>query len=556
MKRLRDHNRHRQWTKREKEEDPEVKAARRVFGESRKVGRSLRSRVSKVANGEYPLRNLARPKAVLLLAILLVSGVFIADQAWKGTTGISPIPIIDPVTLVWGSGLKSGDLAGWNNVNAYYDASAGGVAGLDGITLKSNSTHAGIAVSENPVGDLSLAAGKHLAMYQNWYVENATGCCGYDLGYYLTTNSTVPLTPNYDPANDKSVFFLFKAFDAGGGNFLNALYLKRDPLSTSIQDPGGCSGDCFISETTATDITAPSGNGMFWVLNFTGNTGPISGNNQVSWICTGLLGGADSCTIGATITMLDKQTTVNFPWFQLTGNYYLGYWQEAKASTQTIAFGLRTISGTAFEVTGSILLMVPSPPASPSPVEPKIDTGGFFGPIIKALISIGVFILASIATFLGYLADVFVTAMNAVGTFFGLGAIGTAIRDALTGTANFIVNVFAVTVGWAVTLASLFQNGIGFLPLNPPRNMGNHTGLLDRYQHSGPGNELHTRNLLYAWNVPGLQVRLERLQGLAGYGNQADNLCCQGRLLAWQRDVPGHPRCQKAARSVGLTVEP
>src|SRR3990170_3474469 len=85
LKRLGDHNRHRQWTRREKEDEPEVKAARRVFGESRKVGRSLKQRASKVANGEYPLRNIAKPKAILLLAVLLVSGVFIADQVLKPT---------------------------------------------------------------------------------------------------------------------------------------------------------------------------------------------------------------------------------------------------------------------------------------------------------------------------------------------------------------------------------------------------------------------------------------------------------------------------------------
>ena len=79
------------------------------------------------------------------------------------------------------------------------------------------------------------------------------------------------------------------------------------------------------------------------------------------------------------------------------------------------------------------------------------------------MVSIGIFVLDAIATSLGFVANAFISAMDAAGSFLGLGAIGTAIRSFFTDIAGFIANVFGTVIGWLSTISSLFQNGIGFI---------------------------------------------------------------------------------------------
>ena len=394
-----------------------------------------------MANGEYPLRNIAKPKAVLLLAVLLVSGVFIADQAWKATTGISPI---DPVTaIIYADTLVTGNLNGFNTILSNYGA--GPV-----IAAVPNSTHASVALTDSPY-DFSQAAGKHLVFGFNFRMASYPAT-NTQWGIYLTRNGTLPLTPGYDPRTDVNVALIFSNDRASltSPTVQGAFLMQRDALqSVSAGDPGGCaqSGTCFYAPAYSVDFVVS--NPLAATLNYTGTQG--AGGNH-----------------GRSTVLFNTPSASVFvqPWFQISAQqYYVGYWQSktTDGGTLTWRFGGTNCnnSSVALDCFEIIYVWVPTPTAAVQP--PALDTGGFFGPVIRALIGIAVFILQAIAQFLGFVADAFITAMNAVGSFFGLGAIGTAIRDALTGTANFIVNVFAVTVGWAVTLASLFQNGIAFI---------------------------------------------------------------------------------------------
>ena len=429
LKRLGDHNRHRQWTRREKEDEPEVKAARRVFGESRKVGRSLKQRASKVANGEYPLRDIPKGKAILLLALLGIGLLFTADQLLKPGSVYATVPESHPGQVIWADNTP-GNTNAWNCRLASYNSTIGG------ITLNSNTTHTAMCITKSKI-DMSTVSGRELLISYDWYLSSNPGTYPNQWGWFFTTNNTIPNeTANYLPNDDIEVSMVRLSGDQGGGNYASTLYIQRQEGQAISSVDFGCrpSGSVYICGG-ATAFPANSGVGRVanTLLNYTGNPNDPGHNSQVN----------------------DNNVRTNqddLSWFQFaTVPYYFGFFEMLR-SPDPIGFSFVTPS------IDNVLM-----PATPQPPPQNIDTGGFFGPIIRALIQIGVIALAFIAQFLGYLADVFVTAMNAVGNFFGLGAIGTAIRDALTGTANFIVNVFAVTVGWAVTLASLFQNGIAFV---------------------------------------------------------------------------------------------
>src|SRR5438445_3633523 len=117
-------------------------------------------------------------------------------------------------------------------------------------------------------------------------------------------------------------------------------------------------------------------------------------------------------------------------------------------------------------------LYIPSPTVS-NPA--NIDTGGWFGPIIRALIAIGVFIAQNIINFLAFLAGVLfpvlatvfgvlanalVGALNAIGNFFGLGNIGTSISSFFSAVGNFLVNGVGAILGQISNAGNFFINGV------------------------------------------------------------------------------------------------
>jgi len=448
--------RHRQWTQHNREDpdfvEPEVQLAKQAVTESRRVfhgsirtGRSLGRGVAKVAHGDYPLRNISKGKAILLLALLGLGIIFISDQFLKGP--IRPVYAshlgTNPQAL-WQETIASSSLAGWNQRLTT-------VSGSNYFVQDSNGTFSAVAITKSPV-QLDTV-GSHSLLFEFIYNHDASPTnSGLEWGYFLTTNNTIPNeTPGWDPKDDVEVVFYSELVDTGGGGITVNNYAQREAnIAIAIGDTGfvGQGGTRYMTGSGQQSTVVGAQNYIFTLLNFTGNSPP--GKSIMEF------GGIGNCSGGSTCTV----TRDELSWFQFqTQSFYIGLYLEEGDST-----GIRWEDSAEVIPTGmSIWRTDPAPAVQNTPVPPALDTGGFFGPIIRALISIGVFILTSIAQFLGFVADAFVTAMNAVGGFFGLGAVGTAIRDILTGTANFIANVLGVAVGWSVTLASFFSNGIAFV---------------------------------------------------------------------------------------------
>jgi len=438
LRHLGKHDRHRQWTRHEPEDEPEVRLARRVFHTSVRTGHSLGRGVSKIARGDYPLRNISKGKAVLLLVLLGLGVLFTADQLMK----TEATPVSPNQQMLWSDNLASNNLNGWNQRLSSFTGS--GVSKR--ILQDSNSTFSAIAISKVSF-TMDTVAGHQLAFDFTYAQDVSPTNIGLTWGYFLTTNNTIPNeSGSWAPKDDPEVAFYLEVVDTGGGGITVNVYMQKRPtISIATDDPTaqvGTGGSRFLTGTEIQATTVGTYNFVNSLLNFTGNTGNGYSNMDI--------GATGSTTV---------YTEDDFPWLNFQGQfYYLGFFFQNGASSTGIRWMIHGGPPNGMEIYRSD--PIPSTPAPPNPV---LDTGGFFGPLIRALISIGIFILTAIATFLGYVADAFITAMDAAGNFLGLGAIGTSIRSFFTDIASFIANVFGTVIGWLSTISSLFQNGIGFI---------------------------------------------------------------------------------------------
>jgi phage-related protein len=149
-----------------------------------------------------------------------------------------------------------------------------------------------------------------------------------------------------------------------------------------------------------------------------------------------------------------------------SGPFYLGFWSSAGQSA-TIQFGTSN-SGAAAQRANSVWYWVPNPTtATPA----TVDTGGFFGPVIKALLGIGIWIVTNVLTFLafiaatvwplfaaawGFLANAVKTVLDTIGNFFGLGNLGTQLVSFFSSAGNFIVQYLS-------GVSAQIGNSLGFV---------------------------------------------------------------------------------------------
>jgi hypothetical protein len=149
-----------------------------------------------------------------------------------------------------------------------------------------------------------------------------------------------------------------------------------------------------------------------------------------------------------------------------SGPFYLGFWSSAGQSA-TIQFGTSN-NGAAAQRANSVWYWVPNPTtATPA----TVDTGGFFGPIVKALLGIGIWIVTNVLAFLvyigsivwplfaatwGFLANAVKTVLDAIGNFFGLGNLGTQLVSFFTSAGNFIVQYLS-------GVSAQIGNSLGFV---------------------------------------------------------------------------------------------
>jgi hypothetical protein len=314
------------------------------------------------------------------------------------------------------------------------------------LRLGENSTTPAIAIDQTPM-DLSTASSKVLEHDMVFAVSGAVNFPTLD--FYITSNRTLPVG-NYDPFNDKSTVYLTKIQEVNGGTtvFIHE-YIQKD-VSQSI---GSDAFDCPSSGTVGSTIACWTYSGSIPTLqllqvdtrlNFTGQTGQLSMSNFLFQRCPTV-----PCTV------LSSTTVSALPNFPLTGNYYMGIYASAQSGPPNIdVYGSIDPPNTnPYDVNNqnslSFAIYTPNPPAAQPP--PYIDTGGFFGPVIKALIGLGVYILNAILGFVAFIAPALQTAiqfletqiqnlLNIIGNALGFGNVGDQLFTFLSQVVTFFTS--------------------------------------------------------------------------------------------------------------------
>src|SRR6266487_789056 len=351
----------------------------------------------------------------------------------------------DPITFLYRESFASSNLSGFNCNRATYFQQAS----TKGIKLASDNNGPAICMAKSGV-DLSLANGKQLVVL---FGTNLTST-NNEADFFLTRNSTlVAIGPdsNYNPADDRNVAMLIKIFWQSGTNcgssncnFRVQLFMQREPVALSQGQYFDCSGGngegvCYADESVHSSSLDAGFPETYFTINYTGGVG-ASANS-----------GLTTLTWGSSFA----PTYQTFPWLNLAGgNYYVGYYVPKGTITATFvasfpAFGKPNPCADAVTLCMSLAA---STTGGVSTVTPNIDTGGFFGPVIKALLNLGVFILNGILAFisfvtpalqsaLGVLESVMATILNFLGGLLGYPTLGTDLLSFITGLFQFFFNV-------------------------------------------------------------------------------------------------------------------
>jgi len=192
------------------------------------------------------------------------------------------------------------------------------------------------------------------------------------------------------------------------------------------------SGDLYLSTsaTLETNICSTGALRENWnavQLNFTGIP-----SQAFSELDSGVVGGLSSTN---TITLAPLQ-------FQGI-SYYLGMFESGCLTNCHIDFQSGLTNGN-----GLMVSRADPAPAQIKAQAPNVDTGGFFGPLIKALISLGVFIFNQILGFVAFLAPAInlalqvlegfiATVLNAIGGLIGYPTAGTDLFAAINALIGF-----------------------------------------------------------------------------------------------------------------------
>lgn len=389
--------------------------------------------------------------------------------------GVNQPCLTDPSTYLWktdGTALGSGALSEFNTNGGSFVAGLGGCSPFCGMAEQGNATFSAVALTKNPV-DLSTISAKQMWSLFTWSTTSFM-CCGNNIpwGMFLTTNGTVANGAGpYNPESDKSVALVLRFSSTGGGAggvFNMELFLQRNIQTTILsQDDGSChaSGSCFLFQTYTFNPVQPAKVEPEFFLNFTGATN----------------GGTCANAQGSQCSSIEEASSTTFvstqilPWLAFSGlKYYVGFWTQTNQFAVNWAFDQSTVPSACTLCMESILY-VPTPTAIQAP--PNIDTGGFFGPLIHAFIQLGVFIAANIINFFTYLASIlwpFATAviaqlgngiklaLNAIGQFFGWGALGDNLFTFTNGVVSAVVQVLSAIASY---LADIVSRVINFLSI-------------------------------------------------------------------------------------------
>jgi hypothetical protein len=430
---------------------------------------SLRHRLSKLnqPGGMFNLSgNTFNPNLKIWAVLFLVLAFGLGGFAWVEAPGNGifhhienvPCPFVnpafnqptvrscnDPITQLWAASSPNNDLSEFNSVNSAIHHNC--LALTNCMEMTPTSSNPSVAISKTSV-DLSSVSGKEFLASITWGTFAGT-CCGIGIPWMFflrnTVNSTLPTESSYNPRNDPNVALIIEMEGIGSGNYQSYTFIQRTPGSTiASQDTGNCAqgSDCFIQEeqngspvnTLVVDTLD---------LNFTG----VSNNGSCN-VFTGLGSGCSYLVFGNG----SGGFTNVLPWLPFQGvDYNIGFYETANAP-MSIDWGFN-------DGTGQMALFngVYTAPSNPPVVAPTIDTGGFFGPIIKALIAIGVFIIANIIKFFAYLwsilQPIFTTILNLL--YAGITAFATLI----VGFIKSILNA----IGSGLGISNLGDNIFTFL---------------------------------------------------------------------------------------------
>jgi hypothetical protein len=416
---------------------------------------------------------------VTFLIFMMVAGVAILAQGpLFHSPEKNPAYNPDPNTLITNYVGPSGTLNEFNFIKATNGAtSLSGCSFCHGIALAPNSGITAVALSQNPIGDLGAISGKELYIAWMWaYVSGS--CCGTTgqrWGVYFTRNATLPTQANYDPFQDSSVALIISAESNGTATTtLNSIYIQRQQLnSISSEFSSSCvpASACFIQS-----LLTISGNPTSQIFNLESYLNE-TGNGENHPCTNGFFpyGGSGCSVLSVSDANQGLAKAVSFlPSLPFQGQqYYMGFYADRNLPFVPIILfdsSLPCSCRTGVVISAEVSVATPQTNAIAVVPPPTIDTGGFFGPIIKGLIAIGVFIVQNIILFLNFLATVLwpvlagvftilanalKLVLNSLGSFFGLGNIGDSIISFFTGIFAWLSNIVVSAFGQITNLVNL-----------------------------------------------------------------------------------------------------
>lgn len=331
------------------------------------------------------------------------------------------------------------------------------------IVLQPTSTQAGIAISKSPI-DLSSANSREVL----FDTSIGWGAAGFGTtaalkDWYLTTSSVLPTNlTSYNPYTDPQVIALFQITNCSGTSCQFAFFEKTNTtgLTDSIANEnfGGCAmgASCDFSP----QITVGAANQVVQASVFLNYTGANGGTIPVGNSCGALgqiSGGSSQCGVtvdvnGGSFTFLGQSSSrwATYPRLDIGTKYFLGLFTNSKnAGGVNIDYFSNLYAADIFSVSSFLPAATPQTPPQP------VQASGFFAPLINFLIQAGVWIMAQIFSFFGWLAGVLgpilstvfqvlenfvVLVLNAIGNLLGWGNIGTDLQTLISNLITFLTD--------------------------------------------------------------------------------------------------------------------
>jgi len=415
---------------------------------------------------------------LLFLAVAMgIGGIVLANGPAFHSYQTGPTGPVnrDPKNVLWEDTGATGNLNDFNSILATYQTSGNcAVAATNGcIRLVPNSTQTAIALTKSAVGDLGLGSGKTLALANDWLGMSGAFNQFDRWGYYLTSNSTLPTEKNYNPDTDPNVVLSVSVIcdtnptcphDNALHQYdteLKALRVSGQKATISSEDTGGCPGgisgtkasssSCYLSDIRSIAAFPDVGGSLAYAVVYLNTTAQTIGGTSCQIISGVVYGSGCSWVFGSSVAGFNGAATQALPFVKFeTQQYFLGFFasfNDASGVQWTFNVDTSVLSGNG-EMENFIY--VPNPTAAALP--PQIDTGGFFGPIIQALINLGIWIWRNILLFAVFLWNVIQPLVNTVLT------LAVTILSAIVTTIFTVVKAVLNAIGTSLGLGSLGDN--------------------------------------------------------------------------------------------------